>query len=122
MKQVGEILGESHAGAFHVVDGGGEKAADRIVLKEGDGLADDFCVDLIAKVGDRGLSDILDLRNAEILGEGSCQIQSGQRDGKQSCHVMEAGGEKIIQVDDAVSGECEQNGFRDKNGRIEVIT
>jgi hypothetical protein len=121
LKKVGEIFRESHACAFHVVDGGGEKAADRIVLKEGDGLADDFGADLIADIGDRGLSDILELRDAQILGEGLCQIQSGQRDGKESCNVVETGGENIIEVDNTVAGEGEQNGVRDKNGRMEDV-
>jgi hypothetical protein len=34
---------------------------------------------------------------------------------------VEAGGEKIIQVDNTVAGEREQNGFRDKNGGIEDV-
>jgi len=96
LKKVGEIFGEGDAGALHVVDGGGEEAADGIVLKEGDGLADDFCKHLVAKIGDGGLSDILDLRDAKVFGEGFCQIQSGQSDEKESRNVVQAGRKKII--------------------------
>ena len=90
LKKVGQVFGERDTSAFHVVDSGGEKATDRIVLKEGDGLADDFCVDLIAKIGDCGLSDVLNLRDAQILGDGLCQVQTDQAGTKESRDVVKA--------------------------------
>jgi hypothetical protein len=74
LKKVGEIFGKRDACTLDIVDGGGEEAADGIVLKKGNRLADDFCVDLVPKIGDRGLPDILDFGEAEIFGDGFADI------------------------------------------------
>src|SRR5262249_33680725 len=74
LKEIGEVFGERDASALDVVDGRGKKAADRMVLKEGNRLANDFCIDLIAQIRDRGLADVLNLCQAKIFGNGFCEV------------------------------------------------
>ena len=121
LKEVGEIFGESHARAFDIIDGGGKKPADWIVLKESDGLPDNFCVDLVANIGNGRLSDILNFGQTEIFRDGFCHEQSGERNSEERCDVVETRRQKIIQVHDTVARKREEHRFRDEDGGVKDI-
>src|SRR6266436_8155934 len=68
LKKVGEIFGEGDASLLNVVDHRGQHAPRGVVLKKPDGLANDFRVDLVAQVGDGGMTGVLDFGYAKIFG------------------------------------------------------
>ena len=121
-KQVGEIFRERDAGALDVVDGDGEQTAGRMVLEETDGLANDLGVDVVAQIGDGGVADVLDLRRAQIFGDGLDAEDHQQREEENRFDVVEAGGKEGIQVDDVIG---ERNLSERKSGtydgRIENV-
>ena len=41
-----------------------------MVLKEANGLLDDFGVDVVAEIGDGSVANVLNLRGAQIFGDG----------------------------------------------------
>jgi hypothetical protein len=64
LKEVSKILAESDTSPLNAFDNSGDETTCGINLKESDGLADDAGVNLIAKVGDCSLADVLNLRSA----------------------------------------------------------
>src|SRR6266566_1810127 len=69
LEEVSQVFRKSDARALHVVDRGGEQTARRIGLKETNRLANDLGVYLVPQPGDRSLSYVLNLRDAQILGD-----------------------------------------------------
>src|SRR6185369_1590706 len=99
-EEIGKMLGERDARALDVVDDHGEKAAGGVVLEETDGLADQLGVNRVAQIGDRCVADVLNLRGSQIFGYGLDAEDHQEREKENCLYVVEAGGEKGIQVND----------------------
>ena len=63
----GQILRKRVPHPLHVVDHRGHQSPGRMVLEKTDRLADDFCIDLIAEIGDAGNPRVLHQHVAEIF-------------------------------------------------------
>ncbi len=79
-----------------------------MVLKKSDGLANDFCVDLVAKIGDGGVPGVLNFRYAEVLGDAFGNENDHERDAEDGPDVVNARGKELVEVDGAAAGNGEQ--------------
>src|SRR5580698_1550595 len=73
-----------------------------MVLKETDWLANDFCVNVVAEIGDGGVADVLDLRGAEIFGNRLDTEDNEQGEKEYRFNVVKAGWKKGVEVDDVI--------------------
>ena len=75
-----------------------------MVLKKANGLTNQPRIDLVSQIGDRRLSNVLDLRGPQVLRESLREEKNNERDGKDWPNVVEGRlREEIIQVNDPAS-------------------
>src|SRR5580704_4385546 len=69
-----------------------------MMLKEADRLADDLGVNVVAEIGDGGVSDILNFRRAQIFGDGLDAKNHEQREKENRFDVVETGRKEGIEI------------------------
>jgi hypothetical protein len=81
-------------------------------MEETDRLLHDFHVNAIAQIGDAGEADVLDQSAAEIFRKGLHQENEEQREGEDGPDMVDAGGDEVVHVHDAVgAGNLEEDEF-----------
>ena len=119
-EEIREIIGEGAAHLLDIGDYRGHDAADGIVMEEADGLLHDFGVHAIAEIGDAGEADILNQGAAEIFREGLHQENKKQREREHGPDVVNARGNEIVHVHDAIgAGNLEEDEFLQRGVRIQ---
>ncbi len=74
------------------------------MLKEPDGLTNDFRVDLVAQIGDGRVPSVLYLGYAEVFRDALGNENHHERNAEDGPDVVDARGEKLIEVDGAAAG------------------
>src|SRR4029077_9592286 len=122
LEKVCEVLREGDAGLFDVIDYRRQYAASRMVLKKSDGLAKNFGKHAIAQIGGRGMSDILNLRGAQIFRNALGDKNYQQRNTENRPYVMEVRGrEEPVQINCATAGQGQQRQQRTWRGGSKYI-
>ena len=120
LEKRGQRVRKRAARAVHVVDDRGHQPPGRLRLEETDGLAHQFFINLVAQIGGRGLTDVLNLHDAEIFGHRLDHKQKNQGDAEDRPDVVDAAGHEGIQIDDATAeGQLEQRQARVRAGGIQ---
>ena len=119
-EKISQIIGEGAAHLFDIGDNGGHDAADGIVMEEADGLLHDLGVHAVAQIGDACEADILDQGAPEIFGDCFDQKNKEQRKREDGPDVVNAGGDEIVHVHDAIgAGNLEEDEFLQRGLRIQ---
>ncbi len=112
LKEIREIFGERDARFLDVVDDRRQHTTRRVMLEKSDGLTDDFCVDVIAQVGDGRVPGVLNFGYAEIFGDAFENENHHERDAEDGPHMVNARREKLIEVDGAAAGNGKEGKLR----------
>src|SRR5947208_10913943 len=99
LKEVGQIFGKRDASLLDIVDDGGQDAPGGMMLKESDGLANDFGIDLIAQIGDGRMTRVLNFRDTEIFGNAFGDEKHDEGEAKNRPDVVKARGEEFVEID-----------------------
>ena len=105
-KPQGQILRKRVPHALDVVDDRGHQASGLMVLKEADGLPDDFRIDLIPQIGDARNSRVLHQHVAKKFRDALADKNSQDGNREQSSDAVNPGGKKGVQINRLV-GEAD---------------